>query len=430
MKYISTNHRTNETSFKEAVIQGLANDGGLFFPTEIPVLSKSFFNELKDKSLSQLGYELLLHYAEGSIEKDCLRKLTKEALDFEIPLVEVEKDTYSLELFHGPTLAFKDVGARVTARFMSHFSEDKKLTILVATSGDTGSAVANGFLGIEGVDVVVLYPKGMVSNIQEKQFTTLGQNITALEIDGTFDHCQQLVKQAFNDRELRSRKNISSANSISIARFLPQMVYYFYAFAQLKKTDKPLVFSVPSGNYGNMTAGLFAKHMGLPIEKFIASANINDVVPEYLKTGKFMPRSSKNTISNAMDVGNPSNFARILEMYDNHWKNIKKDIVGYSFTDAETKKTMKDVFKRTGYVLDPHGAVAYAGLKSYQKEHNSVGIFLETAHPAKFLETVEKTLGKKIEIPEKLKATLDKKKLSIEMENSYKIFREFLLKRD
>lgn len=427
MKYISTNHRINETSFKEAVIKGLANDGGLYFPTEIPTLPESFFTSLKDKNLAQLGYELLHYYAEGSIENDCLRKLTKEALDFEIPLVEVEKDTYSLELFHGPTLAFKDVGARVTARFMSHFGDDKKLTILVATSGDTGSAVASGFLGIDNVEVVVLYPKGMVSNIQEKQFTTLGQNITSLEIDGTFDDCQRLVKEAFNDRDLRSKKNISSANSISIARFLPQMIYYFYAFAQLRKLDKPLVFSVPSGNYGNLTAGLFAKHMGLPVQKFIASANINDVVPEYLKTGKFMPRPSKKTISNAMDVGNPSNFARILEMYDADLKRIRKDIIGFSITDAGTKKTMKDVFKRTNYVLDPHGAVAYAGLKSYQKEHDTIGIFLETAHPAKFMETVEKTLGKKIEIPEKLKATLDKEKLSIPMENRFKTFKEFLL---
>ncbi|MDF1547756.1 MAG: threonine synthase [Bacteroidales bacterium] len=429
MKYISTNHKTNETTFKEAVIQGLAIDGGLFYPTEIPVLPENFFKSLNNKSLYLLAYELLLNYAEGSIENDCLRKLAQEAFSFEIPLVEVEKDTYSLELFHGPTLAFKDVGARVTARFMSHFSNDKKLTILVATSGDTGSAVANGFLGIDGVDVVVLYPKGMVSSIQEKQFTTLGQNITALEINGTFDDCQTLVKEAFNDKDLRSRKNISSANSISIARFLPQMVYYFYAYAQLKELNKPLVFSVPSGNYGNLTAGLFAKKMGLPIDKFIASANINDVVPEYLKSGKFMPRLSKNTISNAMDVGNPSNFARILEMYDHDWKSIKKDITGYSFTDSETKKTMKDVFNRTGYVLDPHGAVAYSGLKAYQKENDVIGIFLETAHPAKFLETVEKTLSKKIEIPENLKATLDKKKLSIEMENSFEVFKEFLLSR-
>ncbi len=429
MKYISTNHKVNETSFKEAVIKGLAKDGGLFYPTEIPTLPKTFFENFKDYKLDKLGYELMKHYAKGSIEDDCLRKLMKEALNFEIPLVEVEENIYSLELFHGPTLAFKDVGARVTARFMSTFSPDEKITILVATSGDTGSAVANGFLGLENVDVVVLYPKGMVSNIQEKQFNTLGQNITALEINGTFDDCQRLVKEAFNDSDLRSEINISSANSISIARFLPQMVYYFYAFAQLAKIDKPVVFSVPSGNYGNLTAGLFGKQMGLPIDKFIASANINDVVPEYLSKGKFTPRPSETTISNAMDVGNPSNFARILEMYDHDWEAIKQDIVGYSFTDKQTKQCMEDVYKKTDYVLDPHGAVAYLGLREYQKENDVIGIFLETAHPAKFLETVESTLDKKIEIPENLQVTLDKEKLSIEMGKDYEGFREFLLKK-
>jgi len=428
MQYISTNHRSNATDFKEAVIKGMANDGGLFYPTEIPSLPHSFLKSLKDKRLDQLGYELINYYAEGSIEKDCLRNIMKEALNFEIPLVEVEKNTYSLELFHGPTLAFKDVGARVTARFMSTFSPDEKITILVATSGDTGSAVANGFLGIENVDVIVLYPKGMVSEIQEKQFTTLGENITALEINGTFDDCQKLVKEAFNDIDLRREKNISSANSISVARFLPQMVYYFYAFTQLKELNKSVVFSVPSGNYGNLTAGLFGKQMGLPIDKFIASANINDVVPKYLSSGKFTPRPSQTTISNAMDVGDPSNFARILEMYDNDWEAIKQDIVGYSYTDKQTRKIMKEVYGRTGYMLDPHGAVAYLGLKEYQKENDVTGVFLETAHPAKFLETVENTLDKKIEIPENLQTALDKEKLSIEMKADYKSFREFLLK--
>jgi threonine synthase len=428
MKYISTNHKVNEITFKEAVIKGLANDGGLFYPTEIPALPETFFEKLKDYKLDKLGYELMKHYAQGSIEDDCLRKLMKEALDFDIPLVEIEENTYSLELFHGPTLAFKDVGARVTARFMSTFSPDEKVTILVATSGDTGSAVANGFLGLENVDVVVLYPKGMVSNIQEKQFTTLGQNITALEINGTFDDCQRLVKEAFNDSDLRSKINISSANSISIARFLPQMVYYFHAFAQLGNIDKPVVFSVPSGNYGNLTAGLFGKQMGLPIDKFIASANINDVVPKYLKSGKFTPRPSVTTISNAMDVGNPSNFARILEMYDHDWEAIKQNIVGYSYSDEQTKKCMKEVYERTGYVLDPHGAVAYLGLKEYQKEDDVIGIFLETAHPAKFLETVESTLNKKIEIPEKLQAFMQNEKLSIEMGKDYEGFRKFLLR--
>lgn len=429
MKYISTNHKTHETDFKEAVIKGLAGDGGLYYPTEIPVLDEKFFRSLKKDSLPQIGYELLKLYAGDTISNEKLRDLTKDALNFNIPLVQVEEDVYSLELFHGPTLAFKDVGARITARFMASFTKDEKVTILVATSGDTGSAVASGFLGIEGVNVVVLYPKGMVSDIQEKQFTTLGQNITALEIEGTFDDCQKLVKDAFNDAQLRKQKNISSANSINVARFLPQMVYYFYAYAQLKELNKPLVFSVPSGNYGNLTAGLFGKHMGLPIDKFIASANINDVVPEYLESGIYKPRPSATTISNAMDVGDPSNFARILEMYDHKWMAIKEDMIGYSYSDEQTKEIMKEVYKRTGYVLDPHGAVAYLGLKEYQKKHKATGIFLETAHPAKFLETVEETLGEKIEIPEKLKASLEKEKLSIAMKNSYDDFKAFLLEK-
>ena len=427
MKYISTNHKTNETSFKEAVTRGLAPDGGLYYPTEIPVLPQDFLKNLKNLKLHEIGNILIEQYVGDNVQKEVLKSMTKEALNFEIPLVPVEEDIYSLELFHGPTLAFKDVGARVTARLMANFASDKKLTILVATSGDTGSAVANGFLGIEGIDVVVLYPKGMVSEIQEKQFTTLGQNITALEVKGTFDDCQALVKQAFSDSDIRQKVNISSANSISIARFLPQMVYYFYAFAQLKPTRKQIVFSVPSGNYGNLTAGLFAKHMGLPIDWFIAASNVNDVVPEFLKTSKYAPRPSVNTISNAMDVGNPSNFSRILELYGNDWERITRDLLGYSFSDNETKKTMLDLYKSTGYILDPHGAVAYAGLKQYMVKHDAVGVFLETAHPAKFKDTVEDALSIKLEIPESLKATLKKKKLAVKMENKFADFKEFLL---
>jgi len=429
MKYISTVHKTHETSFKDAVTRGLAPDGGLYYPTAIPTLPEDFFKNLKTYSLREIGNIIMSYYVGNSIEKDVLRDLMNEALNFDIPLVEVEENIYSLELYHGPTLAFKDVGARVMARLMANFRSAQKLTILVATSGDTGSAVANGFLGIEGIDVIVLYPKGMVSEIQEKQFTTLGQNITALEIDGTFDDCQALVKQAFSDSEIRNNGHISSANSISVARFLPQMVYYFHAYAQLKETRKRIVFSVPSGNYGNLTAGLFAKQMGLPIDKFIAASNINDVVPAYLKTKIYTPRASANTISNAMDVGDPSNFARILEMYEYDWERITRDILGYSFTDAETMKTMMDLYKRTGYILDPHGAVAYAGLKQYWIKNDVVGVFLETAHPAKFKDTVEEALSLKIEIPETLKSTLKKKKLSIKMKNNFAHFKEFLLKR-
>ncbi len=429
MQYISTRHKTNETSFKEAVIRGLAPDGGLYYPTEIPVLSQGFFKGLKNLKLYEIGDIVIEQFTGESVQKEVLKGIMEEALNFEIPLVPVEEDVYSLELFHGPTLAFKDVGARVTARLMASFVKDTKLTILVATSGDTGSAVANGFLGIEGIDVVVLYPKGMVSEIQEKQFTTLGQNITALEIKGTFDDCQALVKQAFSDFDIRQNVNISSANSISIARFLPQMVYYFYAFAQLKPTRKQIVFSVPSGNYGNLTAGLFAKHMGLPIDWFIAASNRNNVVPEYLETNQYIPRPSVNTISNAMDVGNPSNFVRILELYGNDWERIKRDLLGYSFSDKETKKTMLDLYQSTGYILDPHGAVAYAGLKKYLIKHDALGVFLETAHPAKFKDTVEDVLSIKLEIPESLKATLKKKKLAIKMDNKFADFKEFLLAR-
>jgi threonine synthase len=427
MYYISTNHKSNETTFKDAVIRGLAQDGGLFFPTEIPRLPDSFFNTLKNKKLSELGFELLSFYAGDSIEPNCLKNLCKEALNFEIPLLEVGDNMYSLELFHGPTLAFKDIGARVTARLMNNFSNGKKLNIIVATSGDTGSAVANGFLGIDNIDVTILYPKGMLSEIQEKQFTTLAQNITALEIDGTFDDCQTLVKQAFSDTEIRQKMNISSANSISIARLLPQIVYYFYAIGQLKEIDRPIVFSVPSGNFGNLTAGLFARKMGLPVSKFIASTNINDVVPEYLKTMKYKPRPSVNTISNAMDVGSPSNFARILEMFDHDWKKIAHEIVGCSFSDKETQKAMRQLYKQSGYILDPHGAVAYAGLQEYMKNNECTGIFLETAHPAKFKDTVEKTLGIKLEMPETLESAMRKDKLSIKMDNNYTNFKDFLL---
>ncbi len=429
MKYISTNHKTHETSFKDAVLKGLAPDGGLYYPTEIPQLTEEFFETFKNKKLHELGNYLVGLFAGDSIEKELLQKLMKEALNFEIPLLQIEEDIYSLELFHGPTHAFKDVGARVTARLMAKFTSDYHSTILVATSGDTGSAVAHGFLGIEGVDVVVLYPKGMVSEIQEKQFTTLGKNITALEVNGTFDDCQALVKKAFSDFEIRKKGHISSANSISIARFLPQMVYYFYAMAQLKESRKQIIFSVPSGNYGNLTAGLFAKHMGLPISKFIAASNINDVVPEYLKTALYLPKPSVQTISNAMDVGDPSNFARILELYDHNWERITRDLIGYSITDEETIKTMSELYKKTGYILDPHGAVAYAALKKYLVKNEAVGVFLETAHPAKFKDTVEKALSIKLDIPESLQATLKKKKLSIPIENSFKDFKDFLLTR-
>ena len=428
MKYKSTNNKSAEVNFAEAVVKGLADDKGLFFPLEIPELPKSFFEDLENKKINEIAFDFLKPYVGNVLSDNEIKEILDDALNFEIPLVEVEKDVYSLELFHGPTLAFKDVGARVMARFLNKFTgNDKKVTVLVATSGDTGSAVASGFLGVEGVEVVVLYPKGMVSNIQEKQFTTLGKNITALEVSGNFDDCQRMVKEAFMDSELIERMNLSSANSINVARFLPQAIYYFYAYAQLKDKSKPVVFSVPSGNYGNLTAGLFAKKSGLPVYKFIASSNVNDVVPEYLKTGKFIPRPSMPTISNAMDVGNPSNFVRIQELYGNSWNNIIAEISSFRFTDEDTKETMLEVFNTTKYILDPHGAVAYRGLKEYMIKNDVTGIFLETAHPAKFYETVEESIPTKVEIPKRLQESLKKEKLSIPMGNTLAELKEFLL---
>ena len=428
MNYYSTNKRSSKVSFKQAVIKGLAEDKGLYFPEEIPLLPKSFFDEIDTYSIDEIAYQFLKPYVGNDLSNNELSELLKEALNFDIPLIPVYDELYSLELFHGPTLAFKDVGARVMARFLSKFAaQDNKVTVLVATSGDTGSAVANGFLNVPGIDVVVLYPQGMVSEIQEKQFTTLGNNITALEVQGTFDDCQRMVKQAFADKELNKKMQLSSANSINVARFLPQAVYYFYAYAQIKDKTKPVVVSVPSGNYGNLTAGLIAKKSGLPIKHFIASANINDVVPEYLEKGVFTPRPSVATISNAMDVGNPSNFARILELYNHDWKKITADISGFSFTDDETLNAIKLVYNQYGYILDPHGAVAYLGLNEYLKQNQAQGIFLETAHPAKFYDTVRQVIPDGLQIPENLKQSLAKSKKSIVIGNSFGDLKEFLL---
>ena len=430
MKYKSTNGKSKEVSFKEAVVKGLADDGGLFFPMEIPKLPESFFKKLPELSISEIAYTFLKPYVDGDLPDDELKTLLFDALNFDIPLIKIKPNSYSLELFHGPTLAFKDVGARIMARFLSKFIEkDKKLSILVATSGDTGSAVANGFLDIEGIDVIVLYPKGMVSDIQEKQFTTLGKNITALEVNGTFDDCQSLVKSAFADEDLNKKLQLSSANSINIARFLPQAIYYFYAYAQLKDKNKPVVFSVPSGNYGNLTSGLIAKKSGLPIHKFIAAANVNAVVTDYLKTGDFLVRPSISTISNAMDVGNPSNFIRIMELHNHSWEKIKTEIKGYSFNDKKTKQCISDVYNRYNYLLDPHGAVAYLGLLEYMKTENVNGIFFETAHPAKFKEIVEKQIPIKINMPKRLEKCLSKNKKSIKIENSLSELKKILINR-
>jgi threonine synthase len=421
MKYYSTNKSVPEVSFEEAIVKGLPEDNGLFMPERIEALPKFFIDGLKDSSLQEIGYQVASRFIEDEISKEDLRRIVNETLAFDIPAVEVEKDIYSLELFHGPTLAFKDVGARFLARCLSYFSSKKarKATILVATSGDTGSAVAHGFLGLENINVIILYPKGKVSNIQEKQLTTLGQNITALEVNGTFDDCQSLVKKSFLDKPIKAKYHLTSANSINMARLIPQSFYYFWAYAQVKD-ERPIYISVPSGNYGNLTAGLLAQKMGLPIDRFIASANANDIVPSYLSNGIFDPRASDQTISNAMDVGNPSNFARMLDLFKDDVNLFREHISGFSYTDEQTRVCMKEVYTKYGYMLDPHGAIGYLGLKEYMKGKDGVGIFFETAHPAKFGDVVEKTINTKIDIPARLQEYVEKTKVSIEMENSYK----------
>ena len=413
MRYYSLNYNSKHTSFKNAVIRGLAPDRGLYFPNKIPTLSKKFFKDIERISVPEMAFKIIKPYVGKQIDDKKLLAIVTETLDFEFPTVEITDNIAAFELFHGPTLAFKDVGARFMARALGHFNKDMKdkITVLVATSGDTGGAVANGFLGVDGVEVVILYPKGKISEIQEKQITTLEQNITALEVDGVFDDCQEMVKAAFLDPSL-TKLNLTSANSINIARWLPQMFYYFIAYRSLKNKNKKLVFSVPSGNFGNICAGIMAQHMGLPIHHFIASTNINDSVPRYLKTGSFEPLQTIQTISNAMDVGNPSNFIRIQKIFNNDIFRMKKIISGYSYTDIETKKSLIEIYNKNGYIADPHGAVGFLGLKEYlsKQDKDHYGVFLETAHPVKFIDSVEKILKLKVQIPNRLKSALSKKK--------------------
>ena len=428
MKYYSTNHKTPNVSLEIAVKQGLASDRGLFMPERIDPLPESFFHDIESMSFQELSFEVAKKFFGEDIPDQILKKIVFETLSFDTPLVKVKDNIYSLELFHGPTSAFKDVGAGFMARLLAHFTgnEIKLVHVLVATSGDTGSAVANGFLGVPGIQVHVLYPKGKVSEIQEKQFTTLGQNITALEIDGTFDDCQALVKSAFMDEDLKNKITITSANSINVARFLPQAFYYFNAWAKLEDKTRKVVISVPSGNFGNLTAGLFAKRMGLPVSKFIAANNANDIVFNFLKTGLYEPRPSVSTIANAMDVGDPSNFARILDLYQNNHQAIAYDILGTAFNDDEIRQTMLAVYQTTGYLLDPHGAVGYRALDELLSE-SETGIFLETAHPAKFAETVEQVVGKgNVPIPEKLLNFMKGEKRSIEFPARYEPFKDYL----
>jgi threonine synthase len=430
MKYYSTNSKYPQVDLKEAVFKGLALDKGLYMPDRFPVLDPSFFRNLKNMSFKELSYEVALALFGDDIPRNDLKKINDEALDFDIPLLNIHDSVYSLELFHGPTLAFKDVGARYMARMLGYFTKGYKreIHVLVATSGDTGSAVASGFLGVEGIRVHILYPKGLVSYLQEKQFTTLGKNITAIEVAGSFDDCQRLVKEAFVDKDINARITLTSANSINLARLLPQSFYYFNAYRQLPEEPKKLVFSVPSGNFGNLTAGLIAKKMGLPVTQFLAATNINDVVPEYLNTGIYGPRPSVATVANAMDVGDPSNFARILELYGKSHAAIKKDIKGYSYTDKEIKSCIKKVKGKYGYIPDPHGATAYMALTDFMAENAGfTGVFMETAHPAKFGETVEEALGEPLSIPQKLAEFSMREKVSLGMSSVYSEFREYLM---
>ena len=430
MKYISTRQQ-EETNIKTAILKGLADDGGLFMPEYIPQLDSAFFEKLPNLTLQEIGFRVAREFLGESIPDENLKEIIDEVLNFEIPAVKISENIYSLELFHGPTMAFKDVGARFMARMMSYFSEGKPMKVIAATSGDTGSAVASGFYNVPGIEVYILYPKGKVSPLQEKQLTTWGGNIQALEIDGTFDDCQALAKQILSDEELNQKFTLTSANSINIARLIPQSFYYFWAFAQLQKLGKPIVFSVPSGNFGNLTAGLFAKKMGLPIHHFVASTNANDIVPNYLETGIYTAKSSVQTISNAMDVGNPSNFERMKSLFDNDVSEFKKEIDSYSFSDEETKIAMRKVRNDFGYTLDPHGAVAYLGFQKYLEKNNEelIGVLLETAHPAKFVEVVENVLKETIEIPEKLAAFGRKDKLATLLPNDLSKIKEAIMLR-
>ena len=431
MKYYSTNKEAPIATLEEAVVKGLAPDKGLYMPENINKLPKTFFDNIQDMSFQEIAFEVAKAFFGDDVETNALKDIVYDTLSFDVPAIKVEDNIYSLELFHGPTLAFKDVGARFMARLLQYFikkERQKSVTVLVATSGDTGSAVANGFLGVEGIHVDVLYPKGKVSKIQESQFTTLGKNITAIEIDGVFDDCQSLVKQAFMDEELNANKKLTSANSINVARFLPQAFYYFYAYAQLKKQNKAdnMVVCVPSGNFGNICAGIFAHEMGLPIKRFIAANNANDIFYKYLQSGKYEPKPSKQTLANAMDVGDPSNFARIYDLFGGSHEKITNLISGATYTDDMIKSTMTTCYNDTKYILDPHGACGYKALKEGLKD-GETGVFLETAHPAKFKEKVDDILKIDIEIPSRLAEFMKGKKQSIEMKNSFADFKEFLL---
>lgn len=430
MQYYSTHKKAPAATLQQAVTKGLAPDGGLYMPEQINRLPDRFFRDMYHMNLQEIALEVAGHFLSGDIPADRLKEMVYDTLNFPIPLVPIHDRLFTLELFHGPTMAFKDVGARFMARLLGYFTgmENREINVLVATSGDTGSAVANGFYKVPGIRVFVLYPKNLVSPLQEKQFTTLGENITAIEIDGTFDDCQALVKQAFSDKELNSVKNLTSANSINWARLLPQSFYYFWGVAQQGRTEDEIICAVPSGNFGNLCAGLIAKRLGLPITRFMAATNINDVVPQYLLNGNFAQRPSAATIANAMDVGNPSNFARILSLYDGSCQAIRTDIEGFVYTDDQIRTTIQEVYSQYGYLLDPHGAVGYGALNSYLEKHpGTTGFFIETAHPAKFTETVEEVIGEKIPLPPNLARFAGRTKQSTELPAQFEILKDFLM---
>lgn len=446
MEYYSTNGQAPLADLEKAVVKGLAEDRGLYMPERINPLPKVFFEQMPNMAFKDIAYNVASAFFGEDVDEDALQELVYDTLSFDCPVKKIKDNIYALELFHGPTLAFKDVGARFMARLLQYFIRQRQnkgtVNVLVATSGDTGSAVANGFLGVEGIHVYVLYPKGKVSPIQECQFTTLGQNITAIEVDGVFDDCQRLVKSAFMDEELNKHMMLTSANSINVARFLPQAFYYFNAVARLQEiyADRsPLtpdyVVCVPSGNFGNICASLFGHQMGLPVKRFIAANNANDIFYNYLQTGKYEPKASKQTLANAMDVGDPSNFARIINLYSENGslsdeethQRVTSLISGATYSDEQIKETMRRCFKETGYILDPHGTCGYRALEE-QLKPGEVGIFCETAHPAKFKEKVDEILGIDVKIPERLQAFMKGKKQSVSMTKDFEDFKKFLLK--
>ncbi len=438
MNFYSLNNPSEKVSFKEATIKGQAPDRGLYFPEHIPVLPEDFIKDINSNSREEVAFRVIQPYTDGSLPEDELYRIIAETINFDFPLVKVTDTISTLELFHGPTLAFKDVGARFMSRCLGYFvkDNDQPVTVLVATSGDTGGAVANGFHGVEGVNVVILYPSGKVSSVQELQLTTLGRNITALEVDGSFDDCQRMVKEAFADAALNRELFLTSANSINVARWLPQQFYYFFAWQQWEDKDHPPVISVPSGNFGNICAGLLAHRSGLPVQHFIAACNANAVVPAYLQTGEYKPRQAIATLSNAMDVGNPSNFVRILEIFHQEFQSLKNVLTSYSISDEETKETIRDVYTKNHYLTDPHGAVGYRALIDYLAAQNTAypgrkqkGIFLETAHPVKFYDTVEPVIGRPIPLPPTVQALIGKEKQSIKIDPLYSQLKDFLLSR-